>query len=106
MTTEPENDILDIAAGLGCFIAIARQIVSADPAATVALIVAARKAGGDDVEKNTRGCLVALRSAALAQAGLADAALEIFETCGVLANSAAMATIGPGERAFETAGQA
>ena len=66
-----------------------------EPADVLAFIVAARKAGGDDVEKNARGCLVALREAALAQARLADAALEIFETCILLANEAALATIGP-----------
>jgi hypothetical protein len=93
----PENYILDIAAGLACSIAIARTIVSSEPAAVVALVTAARKAAGNDVEKNTHGSLTALRASALEQVKLADAALEIFETCGVLANSAALATIGPSD---------
>ena len=91
MSAEPDNDILNIAAGLGYAIALARQIVSSEPAAVVALITAARAAAGNDVENNTRGSLTGLRAAALAQVELADAALEIFGICGELANSSALA---------------
>ena len=62
----------------------------------VALITAARKAAGNDVEKNTRGSLTALRASALEQFKLGDAALEIFETCGVLANETAIAALNAG----------
>jgi hypothetical protein len=48
------------------------------------------------VEKNTRGSLTALRASALEQFKLADAALEIFETCGVLANETAIAALNAG----------
>jgi hypothetical protein len=94
MSAEPENQILDIAAGLAYCIDLARKIVSSDPEAVVALIVAAREAAGDDVEKNTRGCLAALRTAALEQVKLAEAALEVFEICSEIANGAALAAPG------------
>jgi hypothetical protein len=90
MSAEPENEILDIAAGLAYYIAVARSIVSREPEAVVGLITDARKAAGNDVENNTRGCLTALRTVALEQVKIADAALEIFETCIALANSAAL----------------
>jgi hypothetical protein len=91
VSREPENELLDIAAGLGYGIALAKQIVSAEPAAVVALITAARNAAGNDVEKNTIGSLTGLRVAALEIVKLAEGALEIFGICGDLANSAALA---------------
>jgi hypothetical protein len=90
-SAEPENQIGNILAGLASCIAVARWIVLSEPAAVVALITAARKAAGNDVENNTRGCLLELRAVALAQVKVADAALDIFETCSELANGVALA---------------
>jgi hypothetical protein len=94
--TNPSNEIIDIASGIAHGIAVAREIVSREPADVVALIVAARKAAGDDVEKNTRGCLTGLRTAGIEQAKLAAAALEIFEACGEIANETTMAAMDAG----------
>jgi hypothetical protein len=91
--TMSDTDIIGLAAGIAAGIAVAREIVSREPADTISLIVAARKAAGDDVEKNTRGCLSGLRTAGIEQAKLAAAALEIFETCGELANETTMAAL-------------
>jgi hypothetical protein len=94
-----DKGIIDIASGIAAGIAVAREIVSREPADVVALIIEARKAAGDDVENNTRGCLNGLLAAAIEQVKIAEAALEIFETCGQLANSAALAAAQPPGRA-------
>ena len=61
---------------------------------------------GTGGERALLSAMTAMRSGAAAQLELADAAIAIIAGCSSLANEAALATIGPGEMAFQTAGSA
>jgi hypothetical protein len=50
--------------------------------------------------------MTAMRKGAEVKIELADAAIAVIASCSNLANEGALATIGPSERAFQTAGQA
>jgi hypothetical protein len=93
-------------AKLGATVELAGRISAADPAELVAIITAGRLGMGTGGEQALLSAMTAMRKAAEAQIELADAAIEIIVGCSNLANEASLATIGPGERAFQAAGQA
>jgi hypothetical protein len=106
MSAEAEKPFAETWAMLGAAVELAGKIVEADPAELVAIITAGRLGMGTGGEQALLSAMTAMRAGAAAQLELADAAIAIIVGCFNLANEAALATIGPGERAFQTAGQA
>ena len=106
MMAQAEKPWAETWAKLGAAVELAEKIVRADPLELVAIMNAGRLGMGTDGEQALLSAMRAIHIGAVAQVELADAAIAIIVGCSNLANEAALATIGPGERAFQTAGQA
>jgi hypothetical protein len=100
MTAEAEKPpFAETWAMLGAAVDLAGKIVEADPAELVAIIKAGRLGMGTSGEQALLTAMRAIHIGAVAQVELADAAIAVIAGCSNLANEAALATIGPGERA-------
>jgi hypothetical protein len=95
----PEPSFAEIWQSLGEAVALADRIIGKDPAQLTAELIKARLGDGTKTEHRVLLALNAIKGYARVQVELADDAIAIMETVTKQANEAALATIGPGERA-------
>jgi hypothetical protein len=97
MTAEAEKPFPETTwAMLGAAVQLAEKIVEADPSELVAIIKAGRLGMGTGGEQALLSSMMAIRSGAEAQIGLADAAIAIIRGCAGLADNAALAALSAG----------